>query len=118
MELMVVDGITSEHTQSIVDVEKENARLRRDSNNVRLPRVPFDGMQVLWSGTGQNTKQDPATGRMSATHGKSLETVTHSASSVMTSGSSQTTRPPSDVMPARRFPITAMSVTAVVKGKT
>lgn len=72
MELMVVDGIASEHTQGIVDVEKENAGLRRDSNDVRLPRMPSDGVQILWSSTGQDTQQDPATARMSTTYNGSI----------------------------------------------
>ncbi len=40
-----------------------------------------------------------------------------STSSVMTSGSSQTTRPPSEVTPARRLLFTDMSLTAVAGAK-
>lgn len=42
---------------------------------------------------------------------------THGTSSVITSGSSQRTNPPSDVTPASLLPYTAMSVTEVELGK-
>ena len=87
--------------------------VRCHSEGLGLLRMPLHGMErvavVAWCDAKQNLAPD-----IRLVYDRSINVgKTHGTSSVMTSGSSQTMKPPSEVTPANLFPNTAISVTDV-----
>lgn len=101
------------------NIEKIDIRVGSYSQSVRVLRVPLDGMQgliiIVWNDTDEEVS--PAPERLK-TLKIAIKRRTYGTSSVITSGSSHTTNPPSAVTPASLLPCTAMSVTETEAGKT
>lgn len=65
MQLCLWDGLPTEDVRSVLDVDQVNIIIRCHGDDVRLLRVPFDGVKRIYVGRRLNTQHNfAATKRM------------------------------------------------------
>jgi hypothetical protein len=105
---------------SVREVNHKHFIIRRNRNSIRLFGMPLHSANSIpWVIRRRNAQQNTAPdSKMSSKISNSAYLKTYGTSSVIISGSSQTTNPPSDVTPANLLLNTAISMTLALMENT